>query len=207
MQQHHIRHGMHCRASAVMLAMALSVLLHGASLAAEEGHGAPAAKQQHDASAAARPAGKRKPLISRLPPDVRRDDQKYCYQIADDARDARYARQKQKLQQMQRKLEGLLRQLEKKSADYRRWVERREAITRRMTRAMLDVYEKMEPEAAAAQIAQMQYAVAVAILTGLKPQKASAILTEMNPKDAGRLVDVIVGAVAESARPARQETN
>lgn len=141
----------------------------------------------------------RRRLAPKLPPDVRRDDQKYCYQIADDARDARYARQKKQLQRMQQQLEELLRKLQEQRAEHQRWVKRREAITRRMTAAILDVYARMEPEAAAAQIAQMEYAVAIAILTGLKPQQASAILTEMSPKQAGRLVNVIVGAVAESA--------
>ncbi len=149
-------------------------------------------------------------LTPRLPPDVREDWQKYCYNIADAARDARYARQKAQLNEMEQRLKKLLKELSRKRDEYMRWVQRRQSITARMTKSMLEVYAKMEPEIAAAQIARMEYAVAVAILTGLKPQQASAILAEMEPKQAGRLVNVIVGAVAESApaSPRRaRETN
>ncbi len=181
-----------------------------ASEAGQDGEQAAAsAVAPHDAVAGAAENGgkQRKLLTPRFPPDVRRDDQKYCYQIADEARDARYARQKRQLADMQKRLQALLKELERKRREYQQWVARREAITARMTRAMLDVYAKMEPDAAARQIEQMEYAVAVAILTGLKPQQASAILTEMKPKDAGRLVNVIVGAVAEGGLKSAGETN
>ena len=137
-------------------------------------------------------------LLHRLPPDIREDYQKYCYNRADEARYARCARQKLLLQRMRERLRDLMRRLEKKSAEYERWVKAREDIRRRMTRAMIETYAKMEPEVAAQQIARMEYAVAVAILTGLEPKKASAILGEMEPRVAGNLVNVIVGAVAEA---------
>ena len=137
-------------------------------------------------------------LLHRLPPEIREDYQKYCYNIADEARDARYARQKLLLERMREELRVLMQRLEKKSAEYERWVKAREDIRRRMTRAMIETYAKMEPEVAAQQIARMEYAVAVAILTGLEPKKASAILGEMEPRVAGNLVNVIVGAVAEA---------
>lgn len=150
-------------------------------------------------------------LFHRLPPEIREDYQKYCYNIASEARDARYARQKLLLERMRKRLRELMDRLERKSAEYRRWVRAREDIRRRMTRSMIQAYAKMEPEVAAQQIAQMEYAVAVAILTGLEPQKASAILGEMEPRVAGRLVNVIVGAVAEAgqgrAAPATEEVN
>jgi flagellar motility protein MotE (MotC chaperone) len=152
----------------------------------------------------AKPAPRNR-LVQKLPPDIREDYQKYCFNIADDARDARYARQKKTLEQMEGRLRKLLKKLEKKRAEYEAWVLRRQQITERITNSMLKVYAKMEPEAAAAQIAQMEYAVAVAILTGLGPQKASAILNEMDPRKAGRLVNVIVGAMAETTKAG--ETN
>jgi len=192
-----------------LAAMLLTAASTGA-MAAGGGHGGGGADQGHgnapqtEAKSALSPERK---LMPKLPPDIREDYQKYCYNIADAARDARYARQKRQILEMEKRLEKLLRQLEKKREEYETWVMRRKEITDRMTRAMLDVYAKMEPEAAAAQIAQMEYAVAVAILTGLKPQKASAILTEMDPKKAGRLVNAIVGVVAEAAPQVAGETN
>ncbi len=198
----------------IMTGLALAAMLLAAfsasAVAAGGGHGGGGGRQEH-ATAPAAPGehavSPEKKLMPKLPPDIREDYQKYCYNIADAARDARYARQKRQIREMEKRLQKLLQKLEKKRAEYETWVMRRKEITDRMTRAMLDVYAKMEPEAAAAQIAQMEYAVAVAILTGLKPQKASAILTEMDPKKAGRIVNAIVGVVAEATPQAARETN
>ena len=133
-----------------------------------------------------------------LPPEVKTEVARYCWNIADAARDARYLRQKRKLEHMSRRLEALIDRLERKRAEFETWVKRREDITRRMSTSMMKVYEKMEPDVAAQQITHMEYAVAVALLAGMKPEKAAAILAEMDPRVAGRLVNVIVGRVAQA---------
>ncbi len=188
--------------------LAVLLLLVAVPAAASEGGGKKAAAEEGGVQVLKK-SGSR--LFHRLPPEIREDYQKYCYNIASEARDARYARQKLLLERMRKRLRELMDRLERKSAEYRRWVRAREDIRRRMTRSMIQAYAKMEPEVAAQQIAQMEYAVAVAILTGLEPQKASAILGEMEPRVAGRLVNVIVGAVAEAgqgrAAPATEEVN
>ncbi len=192
------------------LALAAMLLAASSTVAAAGGHGGGGGRQKHAAApeaAAGHPLSPEQKLMPKLPPDIREDYQKYCYNISDAALDARYARQKRQIREMEKRLRELLQKLEKKKKEYETWVMRRKEITDRMTRSMLDVYAKMEPEAAAAQIAQMEYAVAVAILTGLKPQKASAILTEMDPKKAGRLVNAIVGVVAEATPQMAGETN
>ncbi len=154
-----------------------------------------------------------------MPPEVKSEVARYCWNIADAARDARYLRQKRKLEEMTERLETLIKRLERKRAEYETWVKRREDITRRMSTSMMRVYEKMEPDVAAQQITHMEYAVAVALLAGMKPEKAAAILAEMDPKIAGRLVNVIVGRVAQAGedqpgqrllqatRKAAEETN
>ena len=170
--------------------------------AQEHGKAEGAKEKTKDKAAAAEEKKKKRKnhlLPPRLPAEIRKDYQRYCYNIADQARDARYLRQKRKIEQMERRLVELTERLERKRAEFEAWVKKREAITRRVTASMLKVYEKMEPDAAAQQIRHMEYAVAVALLTGMKPEKASAILMEMDPKIAGRLVNVIVGRVAESA--------
>ena len=133
-----------------------------------------------------------------VPPEVKTEVARYCWNIADAARDARYLRQKRKLEEMAERLETLIGRLERKRAEFETWVKRREDITRRMSTSMMKVYEKMEPDVAAQQITHMEYAVAVALLAGMKPEKAAAILAEMDPKIAGRLVNVIVGRVAQA---------
>ncbi len=177
-----------------------------APLPAPPAHASEASAKAAAHARGAKPAPRRKSLVRKLPPGIREDYQKYCYNIADAARDARYAHQAAKLKELEERLSGLLARLERKRAEYEKWVLRRKAIIDRMTSGMIGVYEKMDPEAAAAQVAQMEYAVAVALLTGLSAEKASAILNEMDPKKAGRLVNVIVGAVAngESEREAER---
>jgi len=192
---------------AVLAACVLAIAAAAPGGLAAGGAHADGGQAQESQKGKARARGLRKKLIPKLPANLKKDFQKYCYNISDTARDARIARQKRQLAQMAARIEKLLRELDRKRKIYTQWVLRRREISARMTKSMLDVYAKMEPEAAAAQISQMEYAVAVAILTGLKPQKASAILTEMNPKQAGKLVNVIVGAVAEGAGKTTGETN
>ena len=194
-------------AAFALLALALTPAM---AQAADGGHGAKKTTAAAHARASAQAERARKTrgkMTARLPADIRKDYQKYCYNIADAARDARYARQKQRILEMEKRLKELMGRLDRKRREYEDWGMRRREITQRMTRSMMNVYAKMEPDAAAAQIAQMEYAVAVAILTGLKPQQASAILTEMDPKKAGKLVNAIVGVVAEATPEAARETN
>ena len=158
-----------------------------------------AAVDENAAMATAGNRRRRSPLLdSRVPPDVRTEVARYCWNISDAARDARYLRQKRRLEEMAARLEALIGRLEKRRREFETWVRRREDITRRMSTSMTRVYENMEPDVAAQQITHMEYAVAVALLAGMKPKKAAAILAEMDPRIAGRLVNVIVGRVAEA---------
>jgi flagellar motility protein MotE (MotC chaperone) len=55
------------------------------------------------------------------------------------------------------------------------------------------IYAKMQPEAAAAQMAVMEDSMAVAVLAKLNPRVSSAILNEMDAGKAAKLTDLMSG--------------
>ncbi|MCL4765799.1 MAG: hypothetical protein KJZ80_06185 [Hyphomicrobiaceae bacterium] len=120
--------------------------------------------------------------------------QDYCISIADAAADARFAWQKQTLSEMEKELEGRIAVLEKRTAEYREWLARRDAFASKAQATLVRIYARMRPDAAASQLAAMDEETAAAVLTKLDPRNASAILNEMPPGPAVRLTTTIAGA-------------
>ena len=87
-------------------------------------------------------------------------------------------------------------ELEAKEASARSWMEQRETALRKATEDVIAIYGKMRPEAAAAQLAELEEEFAAAILAKLNPRVASTILNDMNPANAAKLV----AAIARSKR-------
>lgn len=117
----------------------------------------------------------------------------YCRNIADAAADARFTRQKEALQAMEKDIEGRLAQLEAKRAEYQDWLQRREDFLKKADEALVAVVSQMRPDAAAAQMAAMNENMAAALLSKLSPRVASAILNEIEPQRAARLTSTMVG--------------
>ena len=90
--------------------------------------------------------------------------------------------------------------LEKREAEAREWVTKREEMMKAATDEVVAVYAKMSAEAAATQLADMDEAVATSILTKLKPQVASAILNEMDNEKAARLTTIMSGGSPEDKK-------
>lgn len=120
--------------------------------------------------------------------------QRYCVSVADAAADARIAWQKAKLAETEQELGKRIAALEAKSAEYKAWLERRDEFSRRATNTLVQIYARLEPDAAALQLAAMDEETAAAVLTKLEPQNSSAILNEMQPEKAARLTGTIAGA-------------
>jgi len=125
--------------------------------------------------------------------------QRYCVSIADEAEEARIAYQKAKLAEAEQQIDERIAALEAKTAEYRTWLERREKFTRKVTQKLVQIYAKMEPEAAAMQLISMDEEAAASIVAKLDPRNSSAILNEMQPAKAARLAATLVGA-AKMAR-------
>jgi flagellar motility protein MotE (MotC chaperone) len=118
----------------------------------------------------------------------------YCTNIADAAADARFAWQKRTLLELEQEIAKRLALLEEKSAELQKWLARRDEFSKKAQAAVVTIYARMRPDAAAAQLVAMDEETAAAVLTKLDPRNASAILNEMEATQAARLTATISGA-------------
>lgn len=115
----------------------------------------------------------------------------YCMNIADAATDARHAWQKEQLTALEKEIEGRIKVLEQKRAEYEEWLRRRNEFLDKADESIVAIYSRMRPDAAALQLANMDDETAAAILTKLNPRSASAVLNEMEPARAAQLTGVM----------------
>lgn len=130
-------------------------------------------------------------------PDLDRDAsevQRFCSNIADAARDRRYALQAAELKQLQAELDKRLAALEVKRAEYEEWLKRREVFLARAEDGVVKIYSGMKPDAAAERLAGVNAELAAAILMKLEARKASVILNEMDEKAAAALTGIMASA-------------
>jgi flagellar motility protein MotE (MotC chaperone) len=126
--------------------------------------------------------------------------QRFCSNIADAARDRRYALQRQQLLDLQADIDKRIKQLEQKRADYQDWLKRRDDFVAKAADGVVDIYSKMKPDGAAPQLTDLPPELAAAILMKLDPRQSGLILTEMDPKAAAKLTR-IMAAAARKADP------
>jgi flagellar motility protein MotE (MotC chaperone) len=118
----------------------------------------------------------------------------YCVSIANAAADARMALQKKALSELEEEVEKRVRLLEAKAVEVEKWVARRDEFSKKAQESLVQIYTRMRPDAAAAQLVAMDLETAAAVLTKLDPKNAGAILNEMQPTQAARLTATIAGA-------------
>ncbi|MGE0849556.1 MAG: MotE family protein [Hyphomicrobiaceae bacterium] len=130
----------------------------------------------------------------------------YCIKIADAAADARVAWQKKVLADLEDEIAKRVVQLEEKTAEYQKWLARRDEFSKKAQETVVTIYARMRPDAAAAQLVAMDEEMAAAVLTKLEPRSASLILNEMDAAKAARLTATIAGAanVDKPGRPKAQ---
>ena len=121
---------------------------------------------------------------------------RFCTNIADAARDRRYALQAEELKQLQAQVDSRLKALEEKRAEYETWLKRREVFLARAEEGVVKIYADMKPDAAAERLAVVNTDLAAAILMKLDSRKAGVILNEMDAKAAA----VLTGIMASAAR-------
>lgn len=129
-----------------------------------------------------------------LPDSNASEVQRFCSNIADAARDRRYALQAEELKQLQGEVDKRIRALEDKRAEYETWLKRRELFLARAEESVVSIYAGMKPDAAAERLAMVETDLAAAILMKLDARKASVILNEMNQKAAAILTSVMASA-------------
>jgi flagellar motility protein MotE (MotC chaperone) len=157
------------------------------------------------ATAAADPAAPaaRTRKLPEIPAGQASAARQYCINIANAAADARYAWQKKTLLDIEQELEKRIALLEAKTAEYRKWVARRDEFVKKARDNLVVIYARMRPDAAARQLMAMDEETAAAVLVKLDPRSASTILNEMDPVQAARLTATISGAARTTpeARP------
>lgn len=122
----------------------------------------------------------------------------FCKNIADPARDQRYLIQSKKLTDLQAEIDQRIKTLEARRAEYEDWLTRRNDFLTKAEAGLVDIYAKMDSDAAAKQLQLIDPNVAAALVMKLKPEQASAILNEMTPESAARLAGIIASAVDPS---------
>jgi flagellar motility protein MotE (MotC chaperone) len=121
----------------------------------------------------------------------------YCKNIANQAADARYARQVAALNALEKQIDERIARLEAKRAELEEWVRRREELLKKADDSVVAIYSQMRPDAAAQQIAAMDPEAAAAILSKVTPRTASAILNEMDVVIAAALTNLMAGLKSE----------
>lgn len=120
--------------------------------------------------------------------------ERFCSNIADAARDRRYALQAEELEALQQEVDKRLKLLEEKRAEYEAWLKRREDFLAKANDGVVKIYAGMRPDAAAERLAEMDKALAAGILMKIEPRKAGVILNEMERKAAALLTSIMAAA-------------
>src|SRR5258708_763524 len=114
-------------------------------------------------AAAATPAPALKEASTPAPEADGDNASQYCRNIANAAADARYSRQANAIQALEKELDDRLAKLEAKRAEYEDWMKRRQEFLDKADGTVVSIYSQMRPDAAAQQIAVMHPEAAAAI--------------------------------------------
>lgn len=130
----------------------------------------------------------------RVQPEDAGEIERFCSNIADAARDRRYALQAQELETLRADVDKRIAQLEQKRQEYEDWLKRREVFLARAQDNVVDIYGKMKPDAAAERLSALNIEMAAAILMKLDARRSSTILNEMEKKAAASITAIMVSA-------------
>lgn len=121
------------------------------------------------------------------------DARQYCADIAAAASAARNARQEKALLDIEQQIAARLAELEAKRAELQELLDRHEALVKKADDQLVSIYARMRPDAASAQLANMEEDMAAALLMRLQPKQSSAILNEMEAARAVVLTKKVAG--------------
>lgn len=120
--------------------------------------------------------------------------QRFCSNIADAARDRRYALQAKELKELQAEIDKRMALLDEKRVEYEGWLKRREEFLDKAEDNIVQIYSRMKPDAAAERLEVLRAELAAGILMKLDARKAGTILNEMDSKAAATLTTIMVSA-------------
>lgn len=122
------------------------------------------------------------------------DIERFCSNIADPARDRRYAIQRAELETLQKDIDERIAALEAKRLEYEEWLARRNDFLEKAENNLVDIYARMRPDAAAERLAEVGSELAAGILMKLQARQAGIILNEMDSKVAATLTGIMASA-------------
>lgn len=122
------------------------------------------------------------------------DAARYCTNITQEMQELRYRIKEEKLRQLQSEVEAKLAELDARRKELEEWVGLRDGFANRATGALVEIYQKMRPDAAAARLEEISPQLASSILLALPPAKAGVILNEMEPKRAAAVTMILAAA-------------
>ncbi|MBN9054925.1 MAG: MotE family protein, partial [Rhizobiales bacterium] len=95
---------------------------------------------------------------------------------------------------LQKDVDERIKTLEARRAEYQDWLKRRNDFLKSAEAGLVEIYRKMKPDAAAAQLAELDPEIASAIVMKLPPRQSSTILGEMPADKAAALTRIIASA-------------
>lgn len=120
--------------------------------------------------------------------------EKFCGNIADAARDRRYAIQTKELETLKAEIDERVKQLEAKRAEYEKWMKLRQEFMDMATENVVSIYARMRPDAAAERLAEMDANLAAAIMLKLQVKQSGLIMNEMERATAAKLTGIMSSA-------------
>ncbi len=120
-----------------------------------------------------------------------KEQQQYCANIAASAETLRLERRRKELAELETEVSKRLQALETRQNELRALVDRLDAFQRNADEALIGLYSRMKPDAAAAQLAELDEDVSASLVLQLKTKVSSAILSEMEAARAAALAKKI----------------
>jgi flagellar motility protein MotE (MotC chaperone) len=120
--------------------------------------------------------------------------QQYCSNILEATSAAQIAQQTRNLESAKKEIDDRIALMAAKAELLKSWMKLREDFAAHATDSLVQIYSRMKPDLAAAQLAAMDEMTSAAIISKLSPKVSSPIMAEMEAAKAARLSSVIAGA-------------
>ena len=115
----------------------------------------------------------------------------FCSSVRDTVLERRYALKAKELNALRKRIEKRIVLLEEKKQQFKSWAKKREEFISKADVALVSIYSKMRPDAAATRLEVVGEGLAASIIMKLSSRQAGVILNEMKPKQAAAITKII----------------